>query len=419
MFVKNFLKKGGLSMPSITTSSWLSASEPPPIPPGNMKLRTPFRRAVSVDAPGDCGARSAKRRSRQRWFSRMRSPDGLSAPNGPYQRRSWTSSGLEATGRAAEARVERLPAHADGVDLVDEDDALTAPLAREPLRAPREDADDDRVDADERGGEARTRDRDERRVESGRERFREHRLPGAGRAEEEEAALALATRALERLARLPDRDDPAHLLLRLGLATHVRELDAPLRVSRLEALDLREVHDQKRSEQDHEVHDQEEREDDEQRNDLDEQRRVEEEIEREEDQRDDDRRLQPEAPEPDTPPRDDVFLAQLPALEPEEARARDQAVEEEVDDTAEADDGEERREDRPVPGPALRLVQPDDDGRRGEERNRGRDAGQTAPLVGELVRELGLLETPHGLRFGRHLRSVGTPRRAEGWCGRC
>ena len=39
LFVKNFLKKGGLSMPSITTRSWFSASPPPPpMPPGNMKF---------------------------------------------------------------------------------------------------------------------------------------------------------------------------------------------------------------------------------------------------------------------------------------------------------------------------------------------------------------------------------------------
>ena len=55
------------------------------------------------------------------------------------------------------AAAERLAAHADRVDLVDEDDALAAPLAGEPLRLPREVADDDRVDADERLREARSR----------------------------------------------------------------------------------------------------------------------------------------------------------------------------------------------------------------------------------------------------------------------
>ena len=322
---------------------------------------------------------------------------------------------LEAACGSSEAGVERLPAHADRVDLVDEDDALAAPLAGESLRAAGEDADDDRVDADERGGEAGAGDRDERRVESGRERLREHRLPRARSAEEEQPAFALAARTLERVAGLPDRDDAPHLLLRLGLAANVRELDAPLRVSRLEPLDLREVHDQERPEEDEEVHDQEERQDHEQRDDLDEERGVQEEVERQEDDRDDDRRLHPEAPEPDASSRDDVLLAQLLALEPEEARARDQPVEEDVDDAAEAHDERERREDRPEPRPALRLVQPDDDGGSCEERDGGGCARQTAPLAGELVGELDLLETAHRLRFGRHLRSVRTPLRAEGW----
>ena len=83
LFVKNFLKNGGLSIPSMTTSSWLSASEPPPIPPGNMKLTMLFIRLANAEGPGDCGARSVKSRSRHCRLSRMRSPEGLSAPNGP------------------------------------------------------------------------------------------------------------------------------------------------------------------------------------------------------------------------------------------------------------------------------------------------------------------------------------------------
>ena len=233
---------------------------------------------------------------------------------------------------AAEARVERLPAHADGVDLVDEDDALAAPLAREPLRTAGEDADDDRVDPDEGRGEARARDRDERRVEARGEGLREHRLPGAGGAEEEEAALALAAGALERLARLPDRDDSAHLLLRLRLPADVRELDAPLGVSGLEGLDLREVHDEQRAEEDREVHDHVEGEDQEERQDLRRgSRRPPNRVEEEADDDRDDRDLQPEAPEPDATARDDVLLAQLLALEPEQARPRDEAVEDEVE----------------------------------------------------------------------------------------
>ena len=178
--------------------------------------------------------------------------------------------GPEPARRAADARVERLPAHADGVDLVDEDDALAAPLACEALRPAREHAHDDRVDADERGREARAGDGDERRVEAGRERLREHRLAGPGCAQEEQAALTLAAGALERLARLPDGDDAAHFLLRLRLATDVGELHAPFRVPGLETLDLREVHHQQRAEEDDEVEDQEDRQHHEQRQDLDE-----------------------------------------------------------------------------------------------------------------------------------------------------
>ena len=321
---------------------------------------------------------------------------GVEGPEGAVPEKLVHVGGLEAARRSAEAGVEGLPAHPHGVDLVDEDDALTTPLASEALRAPGEDAHDDRVDADERRSEAGAGDRDERRVEAGRERLREHGLSGARCAEEQEAAFALAAGALECLTGLPDGDDPTHLLLRLGLAADVRELDAPLRVSRLEGLDLREVHDEERPEEDEEVHDQEERQDHEQRDDLHEERPIEPEVEREEDDRDDDRRLHPEAPEPDASPRDDVLLAKLLTLEAEEARARDQPVEDEIDDAAEADDEPERRDDRPEPRPALGLVQPDDDGGGGEERDGGGGARQAAPLVGQLVRELDLLKPPTG-----------------------
>src|SRR5262249_737414 len=126
---------------------------------------------------------------------------------------------------------ERGAPHADGVDLVDEDDALAAPLAREPLRLAGQVANDDRVEPDERLREARPGERHERAVEARRDRLREHRLPGARRAEEEDAALALAAVLLELLAGLPQRDDAPDLLLRLRLAAHVVELHAPLGVA--------------------------------------------------------------------------------------------------------------------------------------------------------------------------------------------
>ena len=120
--------------------------------------------------------------------------------------------------------------------------------------------------------------------------------------------------------------------------------------------------------------------------------------------------LHPETPEPDAPPRDDVLLAQLLALEPEEARPRDQPVEDEVDDAAEADDEPERGEDRPEPRPALGLVEPDDDRGGREERDGGRGA-RSAGATGRRARSRARsAEIARRMRFGRHLRSVGTAR---------
>src|SRR5205085_2222637 len=122
------------------------------------------------------------------------------------------------------ARPERLAPHADGIDLVDEDDALAAPLPRELLRLAREEPHDQCVDADEGLREAGARDRHEGRVEAGGDRLGEHRLAGARGTEEEQASFALAAGSLERLTRLPERDDAAHLLLGLGLAADVLQL---------------------------------------------------------------------------------------------------------------------------------------------------------------------------------------------------
>ena len=57
-------------------------------------------------------------------------------------------------------------------------------------------------------------------------------VPGAPRKSRPRSRLPPA---LERLARLPERDDAVHLFLRLDLAADVGELDAPLCVARLEA----------------------------------------------------------------------------------------------------------------------------------------------------------------------------------------
>ena len=179
--------------------------------------------------------------------------------------------------------------------------------------------------------------------------------------------------------------------------------DAPLRVARLEGLDLREVHEQERAEEDREVHDHVEGEDHEER-------------------------AAPgpgssaipksqntstttpttiavfsqKLPEPDATARDDVLLAELHALEPEEARPRDDPVEAEVGEAADADDEEQRGRERPVPRPALRLVEPDEDGRGGQQGDEGRGARELAPLTGELAGELALLEPRESWSLGRH-----------------
>jgi hypothetical protein len=74
-------------MPSIVTSSWLSASPPPipPIIPGKMPWLTVF--ASFVYQPGygarGSGARWWKSHSRHCAFSQIRSPLGLIAPHWP------------------------------------------------------------------------------------------------------------------------------------------------------------------------------------------------------------------------------------------------------------------------------------------------------------------------------------------------
>ena len=252
-------KNGGLSIPSITTSSWFSASPPPPIPPipGKIPWLTMLPILCTKFGYGEVrsGARCSNIQSRHAAFSMITSPLGLIAAQRPVVGAAvhvmFTRHGAGPCDGVPPA--ERVAAHADGVDLVDEDDALAAPLARELLGLAGEEADDDRVDADERLGEARARDRDERRVEAGRDRLGDHRLARSRRSEEEQASLALAAGALEHLAGLPERDDAADLLLGLGLAPDVVELDAPFGVAGLVAADLRDAHQEQRAHEDQEV----------------------------------------------------------------------------------------------------------------------------------------------------------------------
>src|SRR5207253_11166448 len=80
-----------------------------------------------------------------------------------------------------------------------------------------------------------------------------------GGPEEEQAALALAARLLELLARLPQRDHARDLLLGLLLAADVVELDAPVRVAGLVRLHLLDAEEEERAEEDREVDEEQQR----------------------------------------------------------------------------------------------------------------------------------------------------------------
>ena len=127
---------------------------------------------------------------------------------------------------------------------------------------------------------------------------------------------------------------------------------------------------------------------------------------------DQDDELEPEAPEPGAPPADDVGLAQLGALDAEEARPRDQPPEEEIGEAAEDDHDRERREERDPPAPAVLLREPDEQRRGGHHGDDGRDARQAAPGAGELLGGL-----PGGQRRERgrrgHRQSVRTSSRGR------
>ena len=306
--------------------------------------------------------------------------------------------------RARAAAAERLPPHAHRIDLVDEDDALAAPLARELLRFARQEADDDHVHPDEGLREAGARHRHDRRVEASRDRLGEHRLACSGCAEEEDPALAAASRLLEGLARLPEVDHAPDLFLGLRLTADVVELHAPVRVAGLEAPDLRDAHQEHRSEQDPEVEEEEDAEEQpvgrvargafdvagepvprvsgraEEGRAVDAVAQQPDDENRHYHQREEVGDLRPEAPEPDAPAGDHVLLAQRWILDSEQARPADEAVEEEIEHAAEGGYGHQRANERPADCPALLLVQVDEDRGRGEHRDPGRDAPERAPL---------------------------------------
>ena len=108
---------------------------------------------------------------------------------------------------------------ADGVDLVDEDDAGSVLLALlEEVAHPA------RADADEHLHEVRSGDREERHVGLTRNRAREQGLAGAGRAHQQEA-LGISAELLELLRVLQVLDDLEQLVLRLFDAGDVLEGD--------------------------------------------------------------------------------------------------------------------------------------------------------------------------------------------------
>ena len=238
-----------------------------------------------------------------------------------------------------EAGVERLAAHPRCVDLVDEDDALAAPLAGESFRAAREDADDDRVDADEGRREAGARDRDERRVERVASAFASIVLPVPGaprkgvpfpafprRARPRRTARSRRPRLTSSFASICPRTSASFTPhsasgSKAWIWERFISSNGPNRMTKLKTRKMGSITVAAGSGRAWPCP---------------------EEVERQHDHGDPDRRLHPEPPEPDAPPRDDVLL-ELRALEPEQARARDQPMEDEVDETAEADDEEEAR----------------------------------------------------------------------------
>ena len=84
-------------------------------------------------------------------------------------------------------------------------------------------------------------------------------VPGGPRKSRPRSRLPPAL--LEGLARLPEVDDARDLALGLGLAAHVVELDAPVGVAGLVALDLLDAEEQHRAEEDQQVDQEEQRQD--------------------------------------------------------------------------------------------------------------------------------------------------------------
>ena len=233
----------------MTTRSWFSASRPiPPIIPGITPWLTIAARRPGLGGGGPTLGEPA-----------LAPGAGLEdhAPVAPRRRRSLSGSPRPARQPPPSADA----AHPDGVDLVDEDDALAAPFPREPLRLARQVAHDDRVQAEERRAKPDPGMETKGQLNPVAIAFASTVFPVPGAPRKRSPRLALAARLLEVLAGLPEGDKTARLLLRLGLAAHVLELHAPVRVAWLVAAHLGDA-EEHRAEEDEEV-DQEEEEDEE------------------------------------------------------------------------------------------------------------------------------------------------------------
>src|SRR5262245_40763682 len=116
---------------------------------------------------------------------------------------------------------------ANGVDLIDEDDAggVPLPLVEEIAHA-------GRAHADEHLDEVGTREREERHARLAGDRLREQRLTSPRRAEQERALRDAPAEPLEFLRIAQELDDLFQLLLRLVGASHVLERDLGARLER-------------------------------------------------------------------------------------------------------------------------------------------------------------------------------------------
>ena len=126
---------------------------------------------------------------------------------------------------------------ADRVDFIDEDDAgrILLGLVEHVAHAAG-------ADADEHFDEVRTGNREERHVGFARDRARQQRLAGAGRADQQHAARDLAAEALEFLRVAQELDDLFEIFLGFIDAGDILEGDAPMRFGQKLGLRLAEPH---------------------------------------------------------------------------------------------------------------------------------------------------------------------------------